>query len=181
MGKTKYMPSNGLAFSEQKDMEKLAKKAKQGWMLKKFAFMGYRLEKSEPEDIQYSIDYRSLEKGEKEEYFELFQMAGWSHVCSNYDIHIFKAATGTQPIYSDPDSTVDKVSRLAKPIYSIAGFLVLFFIFSLFLKSVSIGIISQIGQCFHFISIVLLVPTIMMLISIHYRKWKVVSSRKSSI
>ena len=47
MGKTKYMMSNGLAFEEAKDMQKLRKKSLQGWNLKRFRFAGYELERGE--------------------------------------------------------------------------------------------------------------------------------------
>ncbi len=75
------------------DLEKLSKKAKQGWLLKDLAFAGYRLEKSVPEEIEYSIDYRLLKEEEKEEYLELFVMAGWEHVCSSYDHALFQGST----------------------------------------------------------------------------------------
>ncbi|MDI3411344.1 hypothetical protein QKW52_18370 [Bacillus sonorensis] len=45
MKQRKYIMSDGLAFSEEKDMKKLSDMASKGWVLDSFAFMGYRLKK----------------------------------------------------------------------------------------------------------------------------------------
>ena len=109
MGQTKYMMSGGLAFDEEKDMEKLERLAREGWIFDRFAFMGYRLRKAEGQEIQYSLDYR---KDADPDYFAYFKEAGWKHEGSaeNY-IHIFSAPSGTAPIYTDSDSLVEKYSN----------------------------------------------------------------------
>lgn len=53
-------------------MEKLRRLSLKGWHVCDFKFMGYILEKGESSDYIYCIDYRSLEDGEEEEYFDLF-------------------------------------------------------------------------------------------------------------
>ncbi|MCM3767045.1 DUF2812 domain-containing protein [Neobacillus niacini] len=112
MKKVKYVPSGGLAFYEEKEMLKLGKYAKEGWILEKFAGLGYSLRKGEPQDIQYSLDYQ---KDADEEYFAIFEAAGWSHVCSEgNEIHIFSAPTGTKPIYTDKPTIVEKYEREKK-------------------------------------------------------------------
>ena len=112
MKKVKYIPSGGLAFYEEKEMKKLSKYAKEGWMLEKFAGLGYMLRKGESKNIEYSLDYQ---KEADEEYFAFFEAAGWSHVCSvGNEIHIFSAPTGTKPIYSDKPTTVEKYEREKK-------------------------------------------------------------------
>ncbi|MBV4424560.1 DUF2812 domain-containing protein [Clostridium tyrobutyricum] len=46
---------------------------------------------------------------EVEEYFLYFKEAGWSHVCSEGNtIHIFNALEGTQPIYTDTNTELEK-------------------------------------------------------------------------
>src|SRR5699024_1009621 len=80
MKQKKYVSSGGLAFSEEKDMKKLSKYAKKGWILEGFAPFGYRLQKGEPATIQYSLDYQM---DADEDYFAYFEAAGWSHVCSS--------------------------------------------------------------------------------------------------
>jgi len=64
MRHTKYVMSGGLAFSEDKDMEKLRGLSLKGWHVSDFKFMGYTLEKGESTDYIYSVDYRSLKEGE---------------------------------------------------------------------------------------------------------------------
>ena len=106
MKQTKYVWSGGTAFSESKDMEKLAKYAKKGWILNGFAPFGYQLRKGEPQNIQYSLDYRT---DADDDYFAYFETAGWSHVCSEgNDIHVFKAPEGTDPIYTDQVTIIEK-------------------------------------------------------------------------
>ncbi|WP_040226977.1 DUF2812 domain-containing protein [Bhargavaea cecembensis] len=111
MKKTKYITSGGLAFSEEKDMKKLQRFSREGWHLKDFAFMGYTLEKGEPADFIYSIDYRTLEDGEEDEYLDVFDSSGWSHVASAATIHLFRAPAGTKPLYTDRETTVEKYGR----------------------------------------------------------------------
>ena len=108
MGQTKYIMSGGLAFDEEKDMKKLEQLAREGWVFDRFSFMGYRLRKTEAQDIQYSLDYR---KDADPDYFAYFKEAGWKHECSAENhIHIFSAPAGTAPIYTDSDSLAEKYS-----------------------------------------------------------------------
>ncbi len=61
-------------------MEKLRRLSLKGWHVCDFKFMGYILEKGESSDYIYCIDYRSLEDGEEEEYFDLFFIV-WMVAC----------------------------------------------------------------------------------------------------
>lgn len=112
MTERKRMMSNGLAFAEEKDMKQLRKKASQGWILKRFRGLGYEFEKGTPEDVVFTIDYQDVRGNEKEEYIEMFEMAGWTYVCSSQEMHIFKAKHGTKPIYSDAETEKGKYVRL---------------------------------------------------------------------
>lgn len=172
MARTKYMMSGGLAFVEEKDMEKLRKKSLNGWHLKGFRFMGYELEEGEPEDIIYSIDYRLLQPNEAEEYFEMFAYAGWTLVCSNYDMHIFKAKKGTQPIYSDRESTIDKVERMANSLKGVAAFFVAVTIILWLMFTFTSGLIKTISEWAFLISIVFTIPAIMTYTATCYHKRK---------
>ncbi|MFC0470126.1 DUF2812 domain-containing protein [Halalkalibacter kiskunsagensis] len=113
MMQTKYITSGGLAFSEKKDMEKLRRFSLNGWHVKGFKFMGYILEKGESTDYIYSVDCRSLKEGEEEEYFDFFSSAGWLHIASEGNIHLFRAKSGTKPIYSDRDTLIEKYANLS--------------------------------------------------------------------
>ncbi|MEG7336190.1 DUF2812 domain-containing protein [Bacillus sp. 0102A] len=111
MKQKKYMMSEGLAFSEEKDMKRLSDMAGKGWVLDSFAFMGYKLKKAEPRKLIYSIDYHDVEEESLAEYTEMFEAAGWERVCSVYDTHIFAAEPGTKPIYSDRSTMIDKYKQ----------------------------------------------------------------------
>ncbi|AXI30290.1 hypothetical protein CIB87_15095 [Priestia megaterium] len=109
MKKTKYIVSGGTAFAEQEDLQKLSEYAKKGWLLDRFAFLGYILKKGEPQDLQYSLDFQ---ENADDEYFLIFKDAGWQHVCSEGNaMHIFSAPPGTKPIYSDIETIIDRYKR----------------------------------------------------------------------
>ncbi|WP_228548232.1 DUF2812 domain-containing protein [Sporosarcina obsidiansis] len=172
MRKTKYMMSAGLAFSEADDMKKLRSKALQGWHLKKFRCAGYELEKGESEDVIYSIDYRMLDADEKDEYFEMFASAGWEHVCTDYNMHIFKASKGTIPIYSDRESDRDKIRRLAIPVKKVTIYAVgLTILLGLLMKFTS-GTIQIVSVFAFYVALVFAVPSVMTYIATLYHRLK---------
>ncbi|GAA0824676.1 DUF2812 domain-containing protein [Clostridium tertium] len=109
--KSKYIMINGLAFSEESDMEKLRNYAKEGWILEDIVGgFFYKLRKDKPQNIVYSLDYQLDADGE---YFTIFKEAGWELVLSvNNQMHIFLAKAGTKPIYSDSKSEIDKYTRV---------------------------------------------------------------------
>lgn len=109
--KNKYVMINGLAFSEESDLEKLNKYASQGWILEDIVGgFFYKLKKEKPQNIVYNLDYQT---DTNEEYFTMFKESGWKLVTSidNY-IHIFSAQVGTKPIYSDYESEIDKYTSV---------------------------------------------------------------------
>ena len=172
MRNKKYMMSGGLAFSEQKDLKKLRQKAAQGWIVKRFKFMGYQLEKGAPEDVIFSIDYRDLKEGEGQEYFEMFEMAEWGHVSSNAGIHLFKAVPGTKPIYSDKESSIDKLVRQQKPMISITLICVLVTAISYMLSQMGAAGIQNAFHVLFLISVVITVPAIMTSCAITFQLWR---------
>ena len=107
----KYVPSGGLVLSEGKDMKKLSKLAKEGWILESFEKLSYELRKSEPEDVIYYVDYNK-DKADIDSYLEIFENSEWKYVCSFEAYHFFKAKTGTQPIYTDRNSLSLKYENL---------------------------------------------------------------------
>lgn len=109
--RSKYIMINGLAFSEESDMEKLRNYEKEGWILEDIVgVFFYKLRKDKPQNIVYSLDYQLDADGE---YFTIFKEAGWELVFSvNNQMHIFLAQAGTKPIYSDSKSEIDKYTRV---------------------------------------------------------------------
>lgn len=96
--KKKYVLISGFAFGEKADMIKLKRLAQQGWILDGITPFFYRLKKGKPQNIDYSLDYRS---DFDEEYFAIFEYAGWVHRATIADMHIFSAPEGTIPLYLD--------------------------------------------------------------------------------
>lgn len=109
--KNKYVMISGFAFSEETDMEKLKDYASKGWILEDIVGgLFYKLRKDKPQNIVYSLDYQTETN---EEYFSLFEEAGWKLVVStdNY-MQIFSAQAGTKPIYSDRESEIEKYTNI---------------------------------------------------------------------
>jgi len=111
--KSKYVMISGFAFSEESDMEKLGNYAREGWILENIvAGLFYKLKRDEPKDIVYSLDYQSEAN---EEYFNLFIESGWKPVVSvGNEMHIFSAQAGSNPIYSDCQSEIEKYIRMKR-------------------------------------------------------------------
>ncbi|AMO85033.1 hypothetical protein B857_01180 [Solibacillus isronensis B3W22] len=171
MTKTKYMMSGGLAFSEQKDLEKLHKLSLEGWHVRSFSFLGYTLEKGECADYVYSIDYRTLENTD-EEYFELFKDAGWSLVDSAGDIHLFRAAPNTKPIYTDRDTTIEKYKNQVKPLQLASLILVPSTIISWMITQQAFGIIHTISFILALLFTVITIPLLWTALTAFGNQWK---------
>ncbi|MCL6604788.1 MAG: DUF2812 domain-containing protein [Paenibacillus sp.] len=107
----RYVSSWGLAFAEEREMKKLSKWASKGWLFESFAFTGFKLRKGDAQNIVYSVDYNTLSSTELQDYVDTFRAAGWEHVCSLANIHVFSAPPGTIPIYTDRATSHDKYSR----------------------------------------------------------------------
>lgn len=172
MKNRKYIMSEGLAFAEEKDMEKLRKYSQQGWHVTDFKFMGYSLEKGEKKDYIYNIDYRSLKEDEKDEYFSFFSAAGWSHVASENDFHLFRALPGTKPIYTDHDTIVEKYQYLVHTMKSY-GIPVLIFTSLLWLGTIeTTGTLNSIFSVLTLIFSVFALVIICTVFASLYQKWK---------
>ncbi|SFC87876.1 DUF2812 domain-containing protein [Clostridium uliginosum] len=106
MFNTKYVMNKGLSVAEHEEMQMLSEYASRGWKLDKCVFLGYKLKKAKPENLQYDLDYR---KNPDKDYFLYFEEAGWNKVCSvGNTIHIFSAPEGTKLIYTDNDTEIEK-------------------------------------------------------------------------
>ena len=173
MRQTKYIISGGLAFSEDKDMEKLRQYSLNGWHVSDFKLMGYTLKKGESADYIYSVDYRSLKEDEEEEYFDFFSSSGWSHIASQGDIHLFRAHPGTKPIYSDRDTTVEKYENSTGSMKCLAIPLVLFTVLAWVGAMISSGTLQSILFVIAVIFTVIAIPAAWTVIAIYNNKWKV--------
>ena len=91
--------SAGLAFEPEKDLATFAAMAAQGKRLAGTAKLGHgwRFVDSEPEDVVFDLTY---ENDPDTDYLEYFRAAGWTHVLTVADVHIFKARHGTPPVHT---------------------------------------------------------------------------------
>lgn len=169
MRQRKYISSGGLAFSEKEDMRKLAKQAAKGWHLQDFAFMGYQLVRAEPKQVQYMIDYRTLDEAEEHEYLEMFEHAGWTRVCSSYGMYIFEASTDVPPIYTDADTKQDKLKRSTSFIPKMALVTTILTIVSFMLNHV---IDSRVITVICFLLFIISICSIAMTVSFYFRMFK---------
>ena len=111
MKQTKYVMMGGFSFADNSDMKKLKKLAKQGWILSGSTFLSYRLEKGEPQDLDFMVDYRDELDAD---YLMSYEKSGWKHVMSIEHVHIFSAKEGTTPIYADNDSKAELLKSQEK-------------------------------------------------------------------
>lgn len=169
MRQKKYVSSGGLAFSEKQDMQKLAKQAAKGWHLQDFAFMGYRLVRGEPKQVQYMIDYRTLNEAEEQEYMDMFTYAGWTLVCSSYGMYIFEAPTDAAPIYTDVDTKQDKLKRASSFIPKMALVTTILTFISFWIYIVTD---SWVAAFISYLLFILAVLSIWMTASFYYRSFK---------
>ncbi|MCM3762889.1 DUF2812 domain-containing protein [Alkalihalobacillus oceani] len=172
MKKTKYIMSGGLAFAEEKDMERLRRFSLEGWHVNDFKFMGYTLEKGESSDYIYSIDYRSLKEDEKEEYFDFFSTAGWTHVASEGNIHLFRSYPGTKPIYSDRDTTVEKYENVNRSMRVLAMPLAVLTVLVWLGTVISTGTLKSVLQVVAVILTIIAIPATWTVIATYSNKWK---------
>ncbi|MBD7936357.1 DUF2812 domain-containing protein [Cytobacillus sp. Sa5YUA1] len=179
MSKTKYMMSGGLAFAESTDMEKLRQQSLKGWHVKKLSFMGYTLVKGEKKEYIYSIDYRTVEETEEEEYLSYFEDAGWKHVFSEAGIHLFRAAPGTEPIYSDKETLAQKHEESLSNTARWVGALVVFAISYWTGTILTTGMIANILTVVAVILTILAIPAVWTAMKIQSNKWKVQGKQKS--
>ncbi|MET3508076.1 DUF2812 domain-containing protein [Halalkalibacter oceani] len=173
MKQTKYIMSGGLAFAEEKDMEKLRRFSLKGWHVNDIKFMGYTLEKGESLDYIYSVDYRSLKEEEEEEYFDFFSAAGWTHVASEGNIHLFRAAPGTKPIYSDRDTTVEKYENLNGLTKALVIPLIVVTVLVWLGTMISAGSLKSVLQVVAVILTIIAIPAAWTAIATYSNKWKV--------
>lgn len=177
MSRMKYIMSGGLAFSENKDMEKLRKYSLKGWHVREFKFMGYLLEKDESKDYIYNIDYRLLEENEKEEYFNVFTTSGWFHVASEGDVHLFRAKPGTRPIYTDNDTTIEKYENSSNLLNKLSLPLILLTIVAWIGSAISSAALHTMLEVIAIVLTIITVPAAFTLLAAYRNKWKVEGKR----
>lgn len=99
---TKKRMSSGLAFRPERELQVFREMALKGEHLSGTAMAGHGWEftPGEKEDVIFDM---TTEADADEEFFAMCKEAGWTHVLSLSDTHIFKAAPGTVALHTDDE------------------------------------------------------------------------------
>ncbi len=107
----RYEPSQGAAFGEASDMQRLSTLAAEGWRLIGIDGLRYVLEPAPPEQLIFALDYMYEPD---EAYIALCRASGWERVVTMDGlIHVFTAAPGTPLMFSTTESQ-QKVQRVQR-------------------------------------------------------------------
>ncbi|MEO3945761.1 DUF2812 domain-containing protein [Gorillibacterium sp. CAU 1737] len=178
----RYLPSSGLAFAEETIMSRLSKLAEEGWLLDSFAPLGFWLKRGEPQRLIYSLDMRDVTEDERRDYYDTFWSGGWTPVCSTGNIHIFAAAAGTPPIYSDRETHREKYIPMTRWVGWVALVSILLFggvlTSELILMSGAEPLLNKdswafkVGLGLQGLTLMIGVPCLMMYVAYRWRLWK---------
>lgn len=103
--------------------------SKKGYHFKKITGCFYVLEKGEPKDYIYSVDYHTLKNTEFEEYKEIIDESGWTLLQKFDYILLLRALPNTAPLYTDKQTLCSREERFSNKLTkSMIGcvFLILF-------------------------------------------------------
>jgi hypothetical protein len=128
MKKTKWF----WPWQDQEEEQWLEKQSKQGNHLSKLSAFGrYTFEKGAPKDFVYRLDFMLDDRGEKENYLQIFRDAGWEYLGEMNGWHYFRKeadAEASTEIFTDQHSKVKKYERVITYQASSLGILMLLFI-----------------------------------------------------
>lgn len=171
----KYIINMGLAFDEDRAMRKLSDMAKEGWVLEEMTLFRYKLVKHDPANLVYTMDYKKMDNDESE-YFDLFEDSGWKHMSSYGGFHFFAGSPGVVPIYTDKKSYLEKYKSYkqgcVKSVLVSIFIIMLTFIFKALLGPIEGTFIRYILKFIYAISVIILIPSVMMLIAYSIREKK---------
>lgn len=105
---TKYRMCGGFAMTPKRDMKMLSEMSKKGWHLSKMRGIFYCFEKGDPHDYNYSLN---LEISTTPEMLYFYEASGWTPIVAENGHQIFRAESGSAPIFSDTDSEIDILNK----------------------------------------------------------------------
>ena len=94
------------------------------------------------------------------------------HVCSDYEMHIFKAQPGTMPIYSDRESSIDKITRQGKSVFLLLPICLAITVIPGLMVQFTSGSVQTVLKLVGVSSLVITIPAIMTALAVLYHKWK---------
>ncbi|MEG1256844.1 DUF2812 domain-containing protein [Clostridium sp.] len=125
----------------------LTEYSKKGWHLKDMKCGFYILERGEPNNYNYCIDYQKLSKEEFEEYNQLLKDSGWDLIKNCDHILFLRAEEGIEKIYTDRSSISIREQNISgqiiKGIIALIGIILLLILWRFtFGKFINIEIIN---------------------------------------
>lgn len=113
------------AWQDEEEENWLREMSQDGWHLSSVGIPTiYDFKFGKPEDFVYRLDYRPHSRMDREDYFQLFEDAGWEHVGEMSGWQYFRkpaSAEGGLEIFTDRESKIEKYRRLL-------GFLIILFL-----------------------------------------------------
>jgi hypothetical protein len=104
-----------MPWQDQREERWLAEQARSGWQLRAVHLLGYTLERVQPAEVAYRLDFLPRRGHDREEYLGLFQDAGWEYVGKRGFWQFFRKPVldGVVPqIYTDPQSRIAMYRRV---------------------------------------------------------------------
>jgi hypothetical protein len=86
----------------------LSEMSKKGWHLSKMRSIFYCFEKGDPHDYKYSLN---LEISITPEMLSFYEASGWTPIVAENGHQIFRAESGTAPIFSDAESEIEVLNK----------------------------------------------------------------------
>lgn len=107
----KYRASNGWAVNPDKDMRMLEEMSTKGWHLTGMRGIWYVLEKGEAHSYIYNLN---MEKNTTSDMLSIFKNSGWTLIFAAEGCQIFRAESGTTPIFTDNESKLEALIPVYK-------------------------------------------------------------------
>lgn len=126
----KYKFSNGIAIAPEKDMKMLEKMSKNGWHVTKMSGLRYQFESGEKHDYIYNLN---MEDNFTSDMLTLYESSGWKLIISEPGYQIFRAESGTTPIFTDSESKLEVLAKQQKQFGTAAFISILLLIINIYI------------------------------------------------
>lgn len=119
-------------WQDEQEESWLSELARQGLHLQKPDIFGtYTFRTAEPCEVVYRLDFTRLKKTERENYWQLFQDAGWEHVGEMSGWQYFRRPVRpgeSAEIFSDNESKIQKYKRLLTQMTAMLPVLIMLYV-----------------------------------------------------
>jgi hypothetical protein len=147
----RYRLSNGLFVYPEKDMEMLQKMSLKGYHVESINALGfYRFVQGPPKEYTYSFN---SETDLSDDFLEFYKESGWTPIIVQERLQIFRAPSGTIPIFTESESKAEVINKHRKT-YSKATLIT----FSILAAFTALSKIFDFGMWAYFVWTILWIP-----------------------